>query len=63
MNTPFEIYKDFIPDFQPFQDSLYQPLFPEFRINTLRADVDKIRQVLKEEGAEALPLIEGLVYR
>jgi NOL1/NOP2/sun family putative RNA methylase len=61
----FEEYRDFIPDFDSFQQSLRKPLPVHLRINTLKAIPEQVVSNLREKGAlleKSLPQNETL-YR
>ncbi len=61
----FEQYRDFIPDFDSFQQSLRKPLPVHLRINTLKAAPEQLVSRLNEKGAlleKSLPHDETL-YR
>ncbi|MBW2709089.1 MAG: RsmB/NOP family class I SAM-dependent RNA methyltransferase [Deltaproteobacteria bacterium] len=50
VNTAFEIYKDIIPDFSLFQESLTKPFPVYLRINGLLAPPSKVVSALREKG-------------
>ena len=50
MTPLFEYYKEFVPDFAEFQDSLKDPIPTHLRINTLKAEAGKVQNRLKERG-------------
>ena len=54
MNSAFETYKDIIPDFSLFQESLVDPLPVHLRMNGLLALPSKVVSALKNRG---IPLI------
>jgi NOL1/NOP2/sun family putative RNA methylase len=62
MQNAFELYKDFIPDFQALLESLKLPWRSQFRVNTLRADPISVIKTLEAQGLVVVPEIEGLAY-
>jgi len=50
----FEPYKEFIPDFQLFQQSLLRPIPPHLRINTLKAGAGEVLSALRNRGLRLL---------
>jgi NOL1/NOP2/sun family putative RNA methylase len=50
LNTAFEIYKDIIPDFSLFQESLEKPFPVHLRINRLLAAPSTVVSRLREKG-------------
>ena len=55
MHSLFDLYNDFIPDFEEFQQSLVRPIPTHLRVNTLKADVGKVRKLLLSQGFELVP--------
>ncbi len=55
MNTVFDLYDDFIPDFAEFQESLTSPIPTHLRVNTLKADIGRVRSLLISQGFELTP--------
>ena len=48
----FEAYRDFIPNFDDFKESLSRPIPTHLRINTLKAKPDAVRKQLESKGFE-----------
>ena len=54
MHTLFDLYNDFIPDFAEFQQSLIRPIPTHLRVNTLKAEISKVRSLLLSQGFELI---------
>ncbi len=50
MGLIFESYREFIPDFEDFQESLHLPIPTHIRINTLKAEIQHTIDSLLEKG-------------
>ncbi|MDY6778916.1 MAG: hypothetical protein SVU32_09705, partial [Candidatus Nanohaloarchaea archaeon] len=48
-----ERYRDFIPDFEAFQQTIREPQPHDFRVNTLKADVEEVRHWMEAHGYTA----------
>jgi NOL1/NOP2/sun family putative RNA methylase len=57
MGSTFEWYRDIIPDFSSFQESLGQPLPVHFRINRLKIQPQVLLFLLREKGIHVKPAI------
>jgi NOL1/NOP2/sun family putative RNA methylase len=57
MESAFEWYRDIIPDFSSFQESLRQPLPVHFRINRLKIQPQVLLFLLREKGIHVEPAI------
>jgi NOL1/NOP2/sun family putative RNA methylase len=55
MGSPFERYREIIPDYSGFQKSLEQPLPVHFRINRLKVRSQVVLPLLKEKGIDLQP--------
>jgi NOL1/NOP2/sun family putative RNA methylase len=54
----FSRYESIILDFRPFMDTIKKPLFPSFRINTLKAERKEILALLKDLKLKSLPFYD-----
>lgn len=59
MTTLFECYKEFVPDFAEFQESLQDPIPTHLRINTLKANPGKVQNRLQARGFRLIPSYQG----
>jgi NOL1/NOP2/sun family putative RNA methylase len=59
MESPFEWYRDIIPDFSSFQESLKQPLPVHFRINRLKVQPHVLLSLLREKGIHPQPATQA----
>ena len=50
MKTVFDRYREIIPDFSAFQESLRQPVPVHFRVNRLKIEPQRLVQMLKAKG-------------
>ena len=50
MNPIFECYREIIPEFGRFQESLHKPLPNHIRVNRLKAETDSVVKSLKGKG-------------
>jgi NOL1/NOP2/sun family putative RNA methylase len=55
MGSLFEWYREIIPDFSSFQESLRQPLPVHFRVNRLKAEPHVVLALLREKGIDIQP--------
>jgi len=55
MNSPFECYREIIPDFQIFLESLSMPMPVHLRINSLKIEPAILISMLKEKGIDLMP--------
>jgi len=62
MNSPFECYREIIPDFQNFLESLLKPMPVHLRLNSLKIEPAPLVSMLEEKGIELIPSIEGNNY-
>jgi NOL1/NOP2/sun family putative RNA methylase len=58
-NLPFEPYREIIPDFEDFQESLSHPLPVHFRINTLKIDPMALVAEMRWRGIDVLGSYPG----
>ena len=60
----FSRYKEIIPDFPEFMEYINKPLVRSFRVNTLKADRDQIKRLLKNLEIDQLPFYkDGYVLK
>ena len=52
MTNDFECYRDIIPEFSLFQESLQRPLPTYIRVNTLKAEPNQLVETLKGKGVQ-----------
>jgi len=50
MTTVFDHYRDIIPDFSAFQESLRQPYPVHLRVNRLKIEPQRLVETLREKG-------------
>jgi len=62
MNSPFESYREFIPDFPVFLESLSRTLPVHLRANSLKVEPADLVLMLKNKGIDVIPSIEGNGY-
>jgi len=55
MNSPFERYREIIPDFPIFLESLLRPMPVHLRINSLKIEPAALILMLKKKGIDLLP--------
>jgi NOL1/NOP2/sun family putative RNA methylase len=59
MKTLFEQYREVIPEFPKFQDSLYKAIPKHIRVNRLKAEPEKIIPGLSERGVLLRPSVQS----
>lgn len=59
MEPFFEQYKEIIPDFSDFQESLQKPLPLHIRVNRLKAESGALLRMLKEKGIHLKKAMDG----
>ena len=59
LNTAFEIYRDIIPDFSLFQESLEKPFPVHLRMNRLLAAPSKVVSRLRERGIRLTQVLKA----
>jgi tRNA (cytosine49-C5)-methyltransferase len=62
MNSPFECYREIIPDFPIFLESLSRPLPVHLRVNSLKIEPANLVSMLKNKGIDINPSGEGYGY-
>jgi len=62
MNSPFECYREIIPDFPEFLESLSRPMPVHLRVNSLKAEPAKLVSMLDKKGIDIMPSCEGNRY-
>jgi tRNA (cytosine49-C5)-methyltransferase len=55
MNSPFEYYREIIPDFDLFAESISRPMPAHLRVNSLKVEPATLVSMLKNKGIDIIP--------